>query len=89
MQRMPEASILKGQHTMKLEDEIILLLSREVQGELTLDTSLEERGIDSLRAISILYNIEDQFEIEIPNDAIEQIKTVGDIVDAVRAKVEV
>ena len=74
---------------MKLEDEIILLLSREVQGELTLDTSLEERGIDSLRAISILYNIEDQFEIEIPNDAIEQIKTVGDIVDAVRAKVEV
>jgi len=86
MQRMPEASILKG-HDMKLEEEIILLLSREVPGELTLDTTLEDKGIDSLRAISILYNVEDQFEIEIPNDVIERIKTIGDIVDAVRAKV--
>lgn len=72
---------------MKLEEEIILLLSREVPGELTLDTTLEDKGIDSLRAISILYNVEDQFEIEIPNDVIERIKTIGDIVDAVRAKV--
>jgi len=44
------------------------------------DTPLEKLGVDSLKAITILYNLEEQFNIEIPNEYIEHITTVGDIV---------
>jgi len=47
---------------------------------LTLGTHLEDLGIDSLKAITILYQLEEQLEIEIPNELIETIVTVGDIV---------
>ena len=47
---------------------------------LTLDTHLQDLGIDSLKAITILYQLEEQFEIEIPNEVIESIVTIGDIV---------
>ena len=48
--------------------------------DLTLETRLEDLGIDSLRAITIVYQLEEQLEIEIPNELIETIVTVGDIV---------
>jgi acyl carrier protein len=48
--------------------------------DLALDTRLEDLGIDSLKAITILYQLEEQFEIEVPNELIESIVTVGDIV---------
>jgi len=48
--------------------------------DLTLETRLKDLGIDSLRAITILYQLEEQFDIEIPNELIETIATVGDIV---------
>ena len=48
--------------------------------DLTLETRLEDLGIDSLRAITILYQLEEQFDIEVPNERIETIVTVGDIV---------
>ncbi len=59
------------------------LIAREQKcspADLTLDTRLEDLGIDSLRAITILYQLEEQFDIEVPNERIETIVTVGDIV---------
>jgi len=51
--------------------------------DVTADTTLDELGVDSLRAIAILYAIEDETGVEIPNEALETIKTVGDIIDIV------
>lgn len=48
--------------------------------DLTLETNLKDLGIDSLRAITILYQLEERFEIEIPNELIETMVTIGDIV---------
>lgn len=50
---------------------------------LTLETRLEDLGIDSLKAITIVYQLEERFEIEIPNELIETIETVGDIVASI------
>jgi acyl carrier protein len=44
------------------------------------DTPLEKLGVDSLKAITVLYDLEERFKIEIPNEYIEEITTVGDIV---------
>ena len=47
------------------------------------ETSLEEIGISSLDAITIVYEIEDAFDVEVPNEKLESLKTVQDIVDGV------
>jgi acyl carrier protein len=47
------------------------------------ETSLEQIGISSLDAITIVYEIEDAFDVEVPNDKLESLKTVQDIVDGV------
>lgn len=48
--------------------------------EFSLDTPLEELGIDSLGAITILYELEDRYDIEIPNEVFDSLKIVNDIV---------
>ena len=51
--------------------------------ELSLDMRLEDLGIDSLKAITILYELEEQLNIEIPNELLETVRTVGDIVSGI------
>lgn len=40
----------------------------------------EDLGADSLDIVDLAMTFEDEFGIEIPDDAVESIKTVGDIV---------
>lgn len=47
----------------------------------TPDAKLETLGIDSLKAITVLFRIEESFDIEIPNEVILSIVTVKDIMD--------
>lgn len=70
------------------KETVIELIAREMQcsiQDITLNTKLTELGVDSLKAIVILSLLEDEFKIEIPNEAIESISTVGDIVNKVDA----
>jgi acyl carrier protein len=65
------------------KDVVFEIIAREQKcsiDDLTLGTHLQHLGIDSLKAITILYQLEERFEIEIPNELIEQIVTIGDIV---------
>jgi acyl carrier protein len=45
------------------------------------ETKLESLGIDSLGAITLIFELEEAFDIEIPNEAIPSIKTVNDIIE--------
>jgi len=49
----------------------------------TRDKTFDELAIDSLDKINISFEIEDTFNIQIPDDSIGSVKTVGDIVDGV------
>ncbi|BCO28035.1 acyl carrier protein [Rhodoferax lithotrophicus] len=46
---------------------------------LVLDAPLEELGIDSLGTAELLFNIEDEFGVTLPPDAV-QLTTLGDVV---------
>ena len=46
-----------------------------------LDSSLADLSISSLDAISIVYEIEEQFDIEVPNESLSALETVRDMVD--------
>lgn len=56
------------------------------ESELTNDTDLQEDlGADSLDVVDLLMSIEDEFEIEIPDEEIENIRTVGELVSYIEA----
>ena len=51
------------------------------EDSITADTSIaEDLGADSLDVVDLLISLEDEFEIEIPDEEIENIKTVGELV---------
>ena len=51
------------------------------EDSITLDTSVvDDLGADSLDVVDPLMSIEDEFEIEIPDTEIDNIKTVGELV---------
>ena len=52
--------------------------------KLTPETVLAEAGVDSLDALTILFAIEEQFHISIPDDKARAIKTFGDMVTVVQ-----
>jgi len=45
------------------------------------ETELKALGIDSLKAITMLFELEEAFDINIPNEIIPSITTVNDILD--------
>jgi acyl carrier protein len=53
-----------------------------------LETSFEELNIDSLDKINISFEVEEAFNIEIPDEALGSLKTVGDVVNGVKQLIE-
>lgn len=53
---------------------------------ITAETNLaDDLGADSLDVVDLLMSIEDEFEIEIPDTEVENIKTVGAIVEYIES----
>lgn len=50
------------------------------EGQITLESELTELGADSLDLYDLVMTFEDEFEIEVPDEDLEKLKTVGDIV---------
>ena len=48
----------------------------------------EDLGADSLDVVDLVMSIEERFDGEIPDEEVENIKTVGDIVKYIENKVE-
>ena len=66
---------------------VILAEQFDVQEDtITADTDIQEDlGADSLDVVDLLMSIEDEFECEIPDEEIENIKTVGELVSFIEA----
>lgn len=56
------------------------------ENEISPETLLEDDlGADSLDVVDLLMTIEDDFEVEIPDDEVENIKTVGALVEYIES----
>ena len=44
---------------------------------------VNDLGADSLDVVDLVMTLEDEFGIEVPDDAIENLRTVGDVVEFV------
>lgn len=52
------------------------------EDEVTLEANIQDDlGADSLDVVDLITTIEDEFDLSIPDEAVENIKTVGDIVN--------
>ena len=49
--------------------------------DVTMDSSIaEDLGADSLDVVDLIMSLEDEFDLEVPDEQVEAIKTVGDLV---------
>lgn len=70
----------------KVRDILVDQLDVE-EDAVSLESSIsEDLGADSLDVVDLIMSLEEEFDVEIPDEDIESIKTVGDIVKYIEAK---
>lgn len=58
------------------------------EAEVTLNSTFsDDLGVDSLELFEVIISLEEEFNIEIPNEEIEDIKDVKGIVDYIEKKI--
>jgi len=56
------------------------------EDEITMESSIaEDLGADSLDVVDLIMSIEDEFDLEVPDTEVENIKTVGDVVNYIES----
>jgi acyl carrier protein len=53
------------------------------QESITPEKTFQELGIDSLDGINILFAVENEFNISIPDDAAKAIRSVGEMIEGI------
>ncbi len=48
---------------------------------ITMDTTLEDLGADSLDMVEVIMAIEDEFDVQIKDEDLESLKTVANLID--------
>lgn len=72
----------------KIKDIIVEQLDVE-EDAVTMEASItDDLGADSLDVVDLVMSIEESFDVEIPDEEVENIKTVCDIVKYIENKVE-
>ena len=76
---------------MLSEDKIKTIIAEQLGvkfEEVTQEASfVNDLGADSLDTVELIMGLEEEFEIEIPDEDAEKIKTVGDIIKYIEDKV--
>ncbi len=69
----------------KIRDIIVEVLNVD-ENEVTMEaTFIDDLGADSLDVFQIIMGLEEEFDIEIPNEEAEKIVTVGDAVEQIKS----
>ncbi len=68
----------------KLQGIIAEVLNIDAEEVTMAATFVDDLGADSLDIFQIIMGIEEEFDIEIPNEAAEQIVSVGDAVEQIK-----
>ena len=75
----------------EIEQKLIAIVRQEkdiAEDRLKPEMLLADAGIDSLDSLTILFAIEEEFKISIPDDKARAVKSVGDLIDIVEAQVQ-
>jgi acyl carrier protein len=64
--------------------EVIAKTQRIPQESITLDSTFEELKIDSLDGINIVFALENEFNVNIPDEGVQNLRSVRETVDGIR-----
>jgi len=77
---------------MGLEDRVSAIIVEQLgvtKDELAPGASfIDDLGADSLDIVELVMAMEEEFDIEIPDDDAEKIQTIGDVISYVKEKIE-
>lgn len=65
----------------KVKAIIIDQLSISDEDMITMETTLEDLGADSLDMVEVIMAIEDEFDVQIKDEDLESLKSVSDLID--------
>ncbi|MFM5917419.1 MAG: acyl carrier protein [Novosphingobium sp.] len=75
---------------MGLENELLEIIEKEAmieRNKLSREATLEELGIASIDVISVLFAIEEKYDVVIEGEELAGATTLGDFIDLLAAKV--
>lgn len=70
-----------------LEEKVIEIITRVQKlepGRVTIDSTFEELGIDSLDGVNLLFAFEEEFNLNIPEHIAQQMKSVRQVAEGLR-----
>src|ERR1700684_2068853 len=67
---------------------IIAETQRKDPAQVTIDSSFEELGIDSMDGVNIVFALENEFDINVPDEEVKNIRSIRDMVDGVIRLIE-
>jgi len=75
----------------ELTDRILRIIAetqRKDPSQVTIDSTFEELGIDSMDGVNIVFALENEFNINVPDEEVKSIRSVRDMVEGVRKLIE-
>ena len=71
----------------QLEQQVIDIIAKKKKidrSAITLASTFQELAIDSLDGMDLVFTFEDTFNISVPDNVVQQMKTVGDVITGLR-----
>jgi acyl carrier protein len=76
----------------EIEEKVIQIVSEQMsvdKGEISRDTSfVNDLNADSLDTVELVMELEDEFDLSIPDDEAEKLGTVGEAIDYIKNHLE-
>jgi acyl carrier protein len=76
---------------MNIEQKVIQIIEREQHlepGSVKPNSTFAELGVDSLDGVNILFAIEEEFKIDIPDSIAQNMRSVAQVVDGLNRALE-
>ena len=68
---------------MKYKEEVFAAIKSKTSKAFDLESNIRDLGLDSLDLVEMMVEFQEKYNIEIPTEKMNQIKTIKDILDAI------
>lgn len=51
--------------------------------EITRETTFEEMGLDSLDGLNLIFELEEEFDLTVPDDKVQEMKSINEVIEGI------